>query len=635
MRFRSVSVGGAVLFLVMFLRRSLLTPLLGAIDRVPSILLSRWIQAGLDSCFTAAALFLAYQLRFDGAIPPQDRATMYRWLLILPILRPVLMWVMGVYRIPWRYFAFNDAARLSAGALLSTVVLLIFRFAPNESLWASPISVIVMEVAIFLVFAIGARALRRLATEESPFSRDNRTRLILVGSDNALPAALQQIFRHPNLECIGLVVPKCAKRLLGMRINGCPVLGDAALLNGLLGQLKVDLVMVTDASLDCIGDVVAVACEHQIEVRLLPSAADVIRGNIRIPASSQPSTRIERVLVLGGAGYVGSALVPLLLSRGYKVRVLDRLLFGIEPLDAVLNHPNFELVVGDVRDIQSVVAAVRECDAVIDLAAIVGDPACAINKQLSVEVNRAATRMLIEICKGYGVRRVVFASTCSVYGASDYLVDELTEPAPISIYAETKVASEQLLLEAASNTFDPVILRLGTLFGLSPRPRFDLMVNLLTARAAQMGKITIFNGEQWRPFLHVCDAARALLMALEAHSDIVSREIFNVGDYRMNFRLSAISQMIADVIPSVEIERIENGDKRNYRASFDKIHSKLGFVCERPLESGILEIYQAIGTHQITDYTASRFNNQVVTKIFAESDAATISSVSLLAKLAA
>lgn len=624
------------MFLVMFLRRSLLRPLLGVIDRVPSIFLSRWIQAALDACFTAAALVLAYQLRFDGAVPPQDQATMYRWLLILPVLRPVLMWLVGIYRIPWRFFAFSDAARLTLGALLSTVILLIFRFAPNaSSFWASPISVIVMEVAIFLLFAISARALRRLATEESPFSTDNRTRLILVGSDNALPAALQQIFRHQNLECIGLLVPKCAKRLRGMRINGCPVLGDTAQLDGLLGQLKVDLLMVTDASLDCIGDVVALACQHQVEVRLLPSAADVIHGNIRIPASSQPSTRIERVLVLGGAGYVGSALVPLLLSRGYKVRVLDRLLFGIEALDAVLKHPNFELIVGDVRDIQSVVGAVRECDAVIDLAAIVGDPACAINKQLSVEVNRAATRMLIEICKGYGVRRVVFASTCSVYGASDYLVDELTEPAPISIYAETKVASEQLLLEAASSSFDPVILRLGTLFGLSPRPRFDLMVNLLTARAAQMGKITIFNGEQWRPFLHVCDAARALLMALEASPATVSREIFNVGDYRMNFRLSAVSQMIADLIPSVEIEHIENGDKRNYRASFDKIHSKLGFVCERSLQSGILEIYQAIGTHQITDYTASRFNNQVVTKTFAESDAATVSSVSLLAKLAA
>ena len=135
-------------------------------------------------------------------------------------------------------------------------------------------------------------------------------------------------------------------------------------------------------------------------------------------------------------------------------------------------------------DINAVVGAVKDCDAVIDLAAIVGDPACAINKQLSVEVNRAATRMLIEICKGYGLKRFVFASTCSVYGASDYLCDELTPPAPVSTYAETKVSSEQLLLEAASADFQPVILRLGTLFGISPRLRFDLVVNLLTARAA-------------------------------------------------------------------------------------------------------------------------------------------------------
>jgi nucleoside-diphosphate-sugar epimerase len=624
------------LFLAVFLRQRLLRPLFVGIDKVPSTLVSRWIQAGIDAGLTAVALCVAYQLRFDFAVPRQDQATMHKWMLILPVLRPILMWLIGVYEITWRYFGFHDAVRLTGGALLSSVVLLVFRLAPNPSLgWAAPLSVIVMEAAIFLLFAISARALRRLATEQSPFSSGSRTRLLLVGNEDALPAALRQIFRHPNLECVGLILPTSAKRLRGMKINGSPVLGDTTQLSGLLEQLKVDLLMIADASLNCIGDVVAVASQHAVEARLLPSAADVIRGNTRIPASTQVSGRIECVLVLGGAGYLGSATIPLLLSRGYRVRVLDRLLFGIESLDSVMNHPRFELVVGDVRDIQSVVGAVRECDAIIDLAAIVGDPACAINRQLSVEVNRAATRMLIEICKGYGVRRLVFASTCSVYGASDHLVDELTEPAPISIYAETKVASEQLLLEAASQNFDPVILRLGTLFGLSPRPRFDLMVNLLTARAAQMGKITIFNGDQWRPFLHVCDAARALIMALEAAPHMVAGEIFNVGDYRMNMRLSAISNKIADIIPSVEIERVENGDKRNYRASFDKIHSRLGFVCEKTIEYGICEINEAISSHQILDFTESRFNNHVATQAFAENDGAVPSTMRLLAKLAA
>jgi len=628
--------GGAVLSLVLFMRKSLLKPFLLRVNGIPSVLLSRWIQVGIDGGLSALALLLAYQLRFDGAVPASDRSTMHAWMVILPLLRPLLMWAVGVYRITWRYFAFHDAGRLSIGALLSTLILVIFRFAPHlPSNLAVPISVIVMEAAMFLLLASSARALRRLAAEESLFATGTRTRLVLVGTDGALSAALQQVFRHPNLECVGLIVPKCSVRLRGMRIHGCPIVGDTPVLNGILQRLKVDLLMITDASLECIGDVVAIASQHGIEVRLLPSAADAIRGNVRIPTSSTASGRIERVLVVGGAGYVGSALVPQLLSRGYKVRVLDRLLFGIESLQPVLNHPGFELVVGDVRDIQSVVGAIRECDAVIDLAAIVGDPACAINRQLSVEVNRAATRMLIEICKGYGVRRVVFASTCSVYGASDHLVDELTETAPISIYAETKVASEQLLLEAASATFDPVILRLGTLFGLSPRPRFDLLVNVLTARAAQMGKITIFNGEQWRPFLHVSDAARAMVLALEANSKSVAGEIFNVGDYRLNFKLNAISQKIADKIPSVEIEYVENGDKRNYRASFDKIHTRLGFVCEKTLESGITEIYEAIGSRQITDFTESRFNNQVVTKTFAESDAAVVSSFSLLSKLAA
>lgn len=614
----------------------LLRPAVVLQNRLPSAFFGRANQVAMDGGLAAVSLYLAYQLRFDANLPPDVSTMMHTWIPLVAVLCPALMWAAGVYRMTWRYFAFHDAIRLGFGGLLITVLLLGVRLTLfRVPLLANPISVTLMDGAIFLVLASGARALRRLLCEESTFVTGERKRVLLVGSERLVPAVLHQISEHRNLHVVGCLVPGCNKGLRTVRIGGCPVLGDTPALHELLPRGAADLVMITDASLECIGDVVSIATQHGIEVRLLPSAANVVRGEVSIVAPRRVSQRVERVLVLGGAGYLGSIVVPMLLGRGYKVRVLDRLLFGSESLSAVHEHPAFELKVGDVRDIQAVVGAMKQCDAVIDLAAIVGDPACAINRQLSLEVNRAATRMLIEISTGYGVSRLVFASTCSVYGASDYLVDELTPPAPISTYAETKVASEQLLLESASAEFHPVILRLGTLFGLSPRPRFDLVVNLLSARAATLGKIAIFNREQWRPFLHVYDAARAFVAALEATPEDVSGEIFNVGDYHLNLRLSEVSHKIVKLIPSVEVENVENGDRRNYRASFDKIHTRLGFRCERTIEFGIREIYEAVSSHQITDFTASRFNNQLVTQLFAESDSSAQSSMRLLAKLAA
>jgi nucleoside-diphosphate-sugar epimerase len=603
--------------------------------RLPAVFFQQALQFVIDALLTALSLLLAYRLRYEGSVPSDVKPIFWTWIVVLPIMRPIVMWAFGVYQIIWRYFGFRDSFRLSFGALASTGLLLILRlFFYRIPGLANPLSIIVMEAAIFLLLASAARAVRRLITEESLYSTEKGTRLLLVGNEHALPGAVHHVAAR-NIHLVGLLVPPGGRAMRGLRISGCPVLGDTSRLRELLAKKRADLVMITDTSLDCIGDVVAIATQHSVEVRLLPSAADVMRGNVRIQGQRQSPDRIERVLVVGGAGYLGSTLVPILLGRGYKVRVLDRLLFGSEPLNAVQGNANFELMVGDVRDIETVVAAVRDCDAVIDLAAIVGDPACAVNQQLSLEVNRAATRMLIDICKGYGIGRLIFASTCSVYGASDYLVDELTPPAPISVYAETKVASELLLQQAASAAFQPVILRLGTLFGLSPRPRFDLVVNLLTARAASIGKITIFNGEQWRPFLHVYDAARALVLALEANPRLVSGQIFNVGDYTLNLRLSDVSNKIAMAMPTLQVEWIENGDRRNYRVSFDKIHTQLGFRCERTVESGILEILQAIETRQISDFTAIRFNNHLVTQSFAQSDPATQSSMRSLAKLTA
>jgi nucleoside-diphosphate-sugar epimerase len=277
----------------------------------------------------------------------------------------------------------------------------------------------------------------------------------------------------------------------------------------------------------------------------------------------------------------------------------------------------------------------KGCDAIIHLAAIVGDPACEENPHLAAEINRAATRMLIDVARGYSIQRFLLASTCSVYGASDFLMDERAQVGPISLYAETKVDSENLLLEAQSANFHPTILRLATLFGVSPRPRFDLVVNLLTARAIRKGKITIFNGEQWRPFMHVHDAARVFLACLEANNlDVVSGEIFNAGSYGLNHRLSEVAEKISKVIPTVEVESVENEDRRNYRVSFDKIHTRLGFVCERTLEQGIREMADMVRRSPVEDFSTEMFNNRAMVRTYALSPGSVRSSIRLLGMLA-
>jgi len=168
------------------------------------------------------------------------------------------------------------------------------------------------------------------------------------------------------------------------------------------------------------------------------------------------------------------------------------------------------------RNIQDVVKAMHQVSSIVHLGAIVGDPACELNHKTTIEINYAATRMLIEIAKGYGVERFLFASSCSVYGATDELMDENSKVEPVSLYGKTKVSSEEALLESASANFHPVIMRFATVFGLSNRPRFDLVVNLLSAKAKQDGRITIFNGEQWRRSFTSRTSLRAITLLLKA-----------------------------------------------------------------------------------------------------------------------
>ncbi len=320
--------------------------------------------------------------------------------------------------------------------------------------------------------------------------------------------------------------------------------------------------------------------------------------------------KIRRALVIGGAGFIGSSLVPRLLEQGYHVRVLDLLIYGNAPIQPWLEDPRLEVMPADFRQIDQVVNAMQDVDAVIHLGAIVGDPACALDEGLTTEINLMATRMIAEVAKGCGVRYFIFASTCSVYGASEQILDENSVLKPVSLYARSKAASEKVLLSMANDTFAPVILRFSTVYGLSGRYRFDLVVNLLTAKALIDREITIFGGNQWRSFVHVEDAARSIMSVLSAPVETVRGEIFNVGSDEQNYTISRIGEMIHGYVPGAAI--INKGDEVdpcNYRVGFSKIRRALGFTPEWTVETGIEQVIEAVQSGKVRDYKEPQYSN--------------------------
>lgn len=320
--------------------------------------------------------------------------------------------------------------------------------------------------------------------------------------------------------------------------------------------------------------------------------------------------KIEKVLVIGGAGYIGSALLPKLLEAGYRVRLLDLLLYGTDPIKEWLNHPHLEIVHADFRQVEKVVQAMHDMDAVIHLGGLVGDSACALNEDLTLEINLMATRMIAEVAKGSGIGHFIFASTCSVYGASEQKMEERSELKPVSLYARSKIACEKVLLKMADDQFAPVILRFSTIYGLSGRTRFDLVVNLLTAKAVVDHEITLFGGDQWRPFLHVDDAAQAIALVLKSPLQLVRNQIFNVGSNDQNFTIRQVGEMILAFVPTARIVNVdENVDKRNYWVNFNKVEKVLDFKPKWHVEQGIEQVIEAISNGKIGDYHDAKYSN--------------------------
>ncbi len=320
------------------------------------------------------------------------------------------------------------------------------------------------------------------------------------------------------------------------------------------------------------------------------------------------------VLIVGGAGYLGSVLVRKLLRKGYKVKVLDNLMYGDDGIKDLYGSDDFTFIQGDMRDISILVKSLDGVDAVVNLAALVGDPACSNKPETAIETNYLANKALAEACKYNQINRFIYASTCSVYGQMGNDGDLLTERSPlnpVSLYARSKIQSEEGILSMEDENFAPTILRMGTLYGLSPRMRFDLVVNTMTKTAVTQRKIFVHgDGGQWRPLLHVEDASEAYIKCLETPIFRVKGQIFNVGSSSQNYTIKQIAETVKQCIQNSEIIFSGNAtDPRNYSVSFKKIERVLKYKTEKRLIDAILEITSVIKSKKILNPEDPKYYN--------------------------
>lgn len=307
-----------------------------------------------------------------------------------------------------------------------------------------------------------------------------------------------------------------------------------------------------------------------------------------------------KVLVTGGAGYVGSILCQLLVEQDHKVRVLDACIYGKKSLDNV----NVDLQIGDARHVEDIVRAMSGIEAVIHLAGFVGDPVCSFDPSFTAGQNFFSTQLVANVAKYYEVPRFVFASSCSVYGQSEEKVDENSECNPIGLYATDKLYTEGELIKMQTDKFKVGILRLSTLFGIAPRPRFDLAINIMTAKAVTGGEFTVYGGQQWRPFLHVRDAARAFMMMLNTDET----GPFNVGSEALNSTMYDAGKLIELYTKAKMFVADNQIDTRSYNVCFDRI-KKLGFKPTRTIHDGIRELIESLTDGTVDNYMNPAYSN--------------------------
>lgn len=307
------------------------------------------------------------------------------------------------------------------------------------------------------------------------------------------------------------------------------------------------------------------------------------------------------VLVTGGAGYIGSVLIRLLLEKGYNVKCVDRFFFGKESLSEVTDNTRLELIKDDIRWFDGKI--LDGIDVVIDMASLSNDPSGELDKQKTLDINYKGRVRVATLAKKHKVERYILASSCSVYGFKDDLIDETTQPNPLTTYAQASVKAEEDTLKLQDKKFTVTALRQATVYGLSPRMRFDLAINGMVLGFYKKGLIPIMrDGMQWRPFVHIKDTSRAFILAMETEKDIINSEIFNIGSDEQNYQIYPLADLVAKSIGvPFKYNWYGSTDKRSYRISFEKAKNILKYKTEYTPKDGAKEVHNALETGATTD----------------------------------
>jgi len=323
--------------------------------------------------------------------------------------------------------------------------------------------------------------------------------------------------------------------------------------------------------------------------------------------------KLPKILIVGGAGFIGTVLTSKLLEKNYNVTILDNLIYDNKIIkNNFKNKKNLNFILGDVCDLNTQIKAIKEIDVVVYLAEIVGDPACSAKPEDALKTNYLSVLSFANLCSHLAIEKFIYTSSCSVYGLdkNNKLLNEKSNLNPVSHYARIKIMSEKALLSSSNNYFKPTIVRLGTVFGPSKRMRFDLVVNTMSKFAYFNKKIDVFGGNQWRPNIHVEDVADGIISIIKSKKNNIENQIFNLSNDKLNLQIIDIAKKVKAIFKDANLNIIKTStDPRNYKVTSRKIKNKTGFVAKKSIENSLKEIRDMFKLKKIKNPDNKIYNN--------------------------